>query len=113
MPFVGRDDQGRIIAVHREASQGASEEVSADHPELARFLAARRPPPGPAVSDLAASDLEIVRLIEDLVDVLIDKNLIAFTDLPVGAQKKLLRRKRLREELQGAENIVADEGGVL
>ena len=45
---------------------------------------------------LRASDLEVVRVLEDLIQVLIEKGVIQFTELPEPAQKKLLQRKRLR-----------------
>jgi hypothetical protein len=39
----------------------------------------------------------VVRVLDDLVNLLIDKNLIRFTDLPVAAQRKLIERRGLRE----------------
>ena len=57
---------------------------------------------------LSASDLEMVRVIEDLVDVLIGENLFNFTDLPRVAQKKLLNRRQLRRNLSVLTNLVGD-----
>jgi hypothetical protein len=35
------------------------------------------------------------------------------TDLPGGAQRKLMRRRHLREKMQAADGLLTDEGGVL
>lgn len=45
-------------------------------------------------------DAELIRVLEDLVHVLIDKGVIALTDLPPSAQVKLLKRKGFREFVQ-------------
>ena len=67
--------------------------------------------------DWAQSDLGLVRVIEDLIEVLIDKKLIMFTDFPPGAQRRLLDRRGLRKEFDlvedlfgGGEEIVVGDG---
>jgi len=52
-----------------------------------------------AVKMLPETDNSMIRVIEDLVDVLITKGLIAITDLPEEAQTKYNSRKSLRENL--------------
>jgi FMN phosphatase YigB (HAD superfamily) len=64
--------------------------------------------------ELLRSDLEMIRVYEDLVDVLINKRIICLTDLPQPAQEKLLRRKHLRSLLASfSEMIPAEEDGIL
>lgn len=58
-------------------------------------------------------DAEFVRVIEDLVDVLITKNLIMHTDLPEAAQKKLMFRKGLRSRLHGALDLLDSDDRVI
>ena len=48
------------------------------------------------LSNMVKSDLEMIRVYEDLVDVLISKHVVVLTDFPQAAQEKLMRRKRLR-----------------
>jgi hypothetical protein len=48
---------------------------------------------------LAESDITLARVLEDLIDVLITRGQIQFTDLPVAAQAKLLERRESREAL--------------
>ncbi len=49
---------------------------------------------------LAESDLALVRGLEDLIYVLINKDVIAFTDLPEAVQQQLLYRERLRARVR-------------
>lgn len=56
----------------------------------------------------------MIRVYEDVVDVLIGKRIICLTDLPRAAQEKLLRRKHLRSLLASfSEVIAAEEDGIL
>jgi hypothetical protein len=42
----------------------------------------------------------LLRIIEDVVNVMIENNLVLLTDFPEGAQVKLMRRQSIREKLQ-------------
>jgi hypothetical protein len=92
MPYVHRDSAGKLIAVSIEPLAGY-ESVSPDLPELLEFEASLMP----LRSRLRETDKDLVRVLDDLVNVLIDKNLIRFTDLPEAAQHKLIERRGLRE----------------
>ena len=59
------------------------------------------------------SDLEFVRVLEDLIATLIEKRVILLTDLPVAAQRKLSDRLDLRSQLTSLEGIVADGDDVM
>lgn len=93
MPFIVRDSEGHIAGVYNQPVEGG-EEVAADDPELALFVQAT----APQGEQWVHSDLGLARVMEDLVDILIEKNVINFTDFPHGAQKKLLERRGLRKE---------------
>ena len=53
-----------------------------------------------AIDDLSQSDNDMIRVIEDLIDVLIDKNVIVIDDLPVEAKDKINNRKSLRDKIK-------------
>ena len=106
MPFVHKDAQGKILAVYTEPVDGA-EEVAPNDPGLKAFIQANIPSADPA-EDWAQSDLGLVRVIEDLIEVLIDKKLIMFTDFPEGAQRRLLDRRGLRKEFDLVEDLFGD-----
>ncbi len=52
--------------------------------------------------ELEASDRATIRVIDDLVDALIAKDVIRLTDLPADARQRLLRRRAVRGKLSGA-----------
>ena len=57
---------------------------------------------------LAESDHALVRVLEDLIDTLIGKDVLHFTDLPEAAQAKLLERRHLRRSVN-ALNLIEDD----
>lgn len=44
------------------------------------------------------SDIQLARVLEDLISILIDRSLISFTDFPSAAQKRLNERQSLRHK---------------
>lgn len=59
---------------------------------------------------LQDSDNELARVTEDLISVLVQKNVILFTDLPEAVQTKLLGREKLRARLgQVNVSILSDD----
>lgn len=58
---------------------------------------------------LAESDAALARVTEDLIDVLITRGVIQFTDLPPAAQEKLLLRKQNRALLGNRLDLIGDE----
>lgn len=52
-----------------------------------------------ARADLAATDKEMARIAEDLIQTLISKDLITESDIPQSAQDKMARRAKLRSRL--------------
>ncbi len=98
MPYVARDPDGRIAAVHAMQSAEAQEELAPNDPDLRAFLGQDRRKDD-AQDALVASDRELIRVLEDLVTVLIDNRTIKLTDLPRAARRKLAQRSQLRSRL--------------
>ena len=48
-------------------------------------------------------------MLEDVVELLIDKGVILFTDLPDSAQEKMMRRQKLRSEMAGKLDLIGDD----
>lgn len=59
---------------------------------------------------LSQSDTAIARVLEDLVDVLISRGVIQFTDLPQAAQDKLMSRQETRAKLKNSLQLLPDDG---
>ena len=106
MPYVIRDSDGRIVGLAEHSDTATGEDLSLSDPEVQAFLMAAR-------ARLSSSDSETIRVIEDLVDVLIKKELILLTDLPDAAQHKLSWRQRMRSELGVLDNLMVDEDDIL
>ena len=106
MPFVYRDAAGHIVAVYQEAVEGC-DEVSSDDPALKAFI--QHNMPTVAADDWVQSDLALARVLEDLIEILIDKKVMMFTDFPEGAQKKLLERRGLRKEFSYVEDLFVSD----
>lgn len=68
---------------------------------------------GPTTADslsrLQQSDLEMIRVLEDLIHVLIDRGTVHITDLPQAAQLKLAERGRVRDGLGGLTGLINEE----
>lgn len=111
MPFVERDSSGKIIAARLTPSESASEWIDADAAELTALT------DSPILEDPRASleytDQGLIRVLEDLIDTLLAKDVIRFTDLPLPAQNRLLQRRSLRNSLNSNANLLDDDGGLL
>jgi hypothetical protein len=94
MPYVSRNPQGQIDSLHRHTSAQAAEYLDEQHPDVQSFVG--RLPEGQEFGQL---DADFVRVIEDVIDTLIVKNIINITELPEQAQAKLFARKSFRERV--------------
>lgn len=107
MPYVVRDENGSIISILAQPKEGA-ERLDASDSELQAFFG-DEDPNSQLREVLVASDLSFVRVLEDLISALLDKNVIMLTDLPEAAQKKILQRKDIRCYLKDLGGLIADE----
>ena len=102
MPYVERDSVGRIAALSEKPTSRALEFLDDGSPELRHFLSRTRTQADPrqsqeALDTLRASDAELVRVVEDLIELLVRKRTIAIEELPVPVRRKMEARARLRE----------------
>ena len=95
MYFVLRDATGQITSLHRDPVVGA-QVLPSDHPEIRQFMG-----DGSEGRQFATLDASFLRVLEDLIDALIRRNVLCITDLPMEAQLKLFDRKHYREGAQG------------
>jgi hypothetical protein len=106
MPYVYRDAQGAIAAVYDQPVDGG-EEVAVDDPALTAFI--QKNLPTVPSDEWVQSDLALARVMEDLIEILIDKKVLMFTDFPEGAQKKLLERRGFRKEFSYVDGLFGDD----
>ncbi|MFG6668636.1 tryptophan synthase subunit beta like protein [Halomonas sp. HNIBRBA4712] len=107
MFYIKRNAAGEIVTLSKEASNEATEQIAVDDPQVLAFLASE---PG-SKANFLASDLAFVRVVEDLMEVLLDKGVISFTDLPQAAQNKVMQRKSLRAK--NNVNLIGEDGGII
>ena len=108
MTYVKRNAKGDIVALLNEASEEGLEVLAWNHPEIIRFLE-QSSEADETMAFLRQSDLDLVRVVEDLIELLVDKNVIMFTELPEEAQRKVSERNRLRQLRSGALDLLDDD----
>ncbi|PIE25485.1 MAG: hypothetical protein CSA60_00330 [Neptuniibacter caesariensis] len=101
MLYAIRNQDGRITGLSETFQEGA-EVVDIKDKDVLEFLSINNNEFS-AEEFLKQSDTVVARIFEDLIDVLISKNIIMFTDLPDMAQQKLLSRK-LARNINRSEN---------
>ena len=102
--YIKRDKDGSIFATSQELTDGINEFIADDAQELQAYLNSLK---SSQVSSLEQTDLAMARVLEDVVNLLVDQGTIRFTDLPEAAQTKLLSRRELRGQHQGM-NLLDD-----
>jgi len=102
MPYVRRDTHGALLSLHRQAEGGANEWLADHDAQVLGFLAHQQ-------AGFAQLDADFIRVLEDLIDVLVDKHVINMTDLPAAARDKLSARRDHRRPTPLAElNLLGD-----
>jgi len=112
MAYIARNQGGEITAIYETEKPGAQEYLPIDSPEITAFIN-QSENDSDLKTVLSSSDVELVRVLEDLVTTLINKKVILFTDLPVAAQEKLTSREQIRGHLHSLDNLMSDDEGIL
>ena len=79
--------------------QFPNEEVSERLENYVQWCAAGNIPlveTAPPLKQIQETDIDFIRVTEDLVDALVRKGLLSLSDIPQDAQDKLLERKQIR-----------------
>ncbi|NIF19947.1 tryptophan synthase subunit beta [Pantoea sp. Cy-639] len=113
MFYVQRDADGQLLRVEAAAFAEYTEMLPADHAEIQEWFADNVVEN--SLKQLKQSDLDMIRVLEDLIEVLTTKGVISITDLPAGAQAKLLNRSTARKALGSLNNLIEDDedGGLI
>jgi len=107
MFYVQRDAQGLLMRVEANAYAEATETLPADNHEIQDWFANQVVEN--SLKQLKQSDLEMIRVLDDLIQVLTAKGVIRVTDLPPAAQAKLMDRNQAREALGGLSRLIDDD----
>jgi hypothetical protein len=93
--YVTRDADGQIAHVTSDPQAEGAEPARLEDTDVQRYL--------------AGLDLDLVRVLEDVIDLLVSKGVFHFTDLPEAAQQKLLHRKSVRRQWRSLENPLSGD----
>ena len=113
MLFALKDDKGNIVAIAEKPLNDDWTSVNFEDEAVHSFLQLN-----PTIGGklMQAVDADFIRVLEDVIDLLIDKSVIQFTELPDPVQSKLLNRRRYREELRANDDrtnlIEGDDEGI-
>lgn len=97
--YIQRDAAGQITGLSSQAEDQRAEPASLDDPQVQQFL--------------RNLDLDLVRVLEDVIDLLVSRGVFRFTDLPDSAQEKLLFRKNLRSHWLAVDDPLDDANDLL
>ncbi|KUG23524.1 hypothetical protein ASZ90_006689 [hydrocarbon metagenome] len=107
MPYIERSADGKIIGLRTVAGPDTTEKKSLNDEEVLDFLKDNMDSKF-LESLLVHSDAGLIRLLEDLINLLTKKNIILFTELPEKAQEKIIEREQIREKMS-SQNIIVEE----
>lgn len=102
MAYIFKNAQGVVVAASAAESFGEYwtfvEDNSKVYLEFLENSLAKNAP-------FRESDIQLARVLEDLISMLIERNLIRFTDFPQAAQKRLNDRHNMRKNTQLSELV--------
>ncbi len=107
MLYVKRDTYGNLLQVEAAPFEGMDGELAADSQEAQAWFANQSAES--SLLQLQQSDLDMIRVLEDLITVLIRKGVVRITDLPEAAQSKLVGRSKARDALGGLHRLINDD----
>lgn len=116
MPYIQRNQQGKILALYAQPSYANQEYLAAGAAEVSDFLKEQhsaidmsQPDRVDLMDELTRSDMESIRIIDDLVEILVANNTIRLSDLPAAARAKLLSRKQARNTLANFPDLMDED----
>ncbi len=104
MPFIVRDENGKVIRASARQLHGG-EFVPHSHPDVIEFLKTHGQDPKnveESLSELRRTDGEMARAVEDVIMVLLKKNVLKLSDMPKPVQDRMALRVKLRMLIQDA-----------
>lgn len=110
MAYILKNKEGVIIAASPDTQVSAEwVEVENSDTDYLNFLDAELK----KHHTFRESDIQLARVLEDLIGILIERSLISYTDFPSAAQKRLNERQTLRHKNNLHTLLSDDDGGPL
>jgi hypothetical protein len=102
MPFILRNPAGKIVRASVRPLVGG-EALPHHNPEVLQFLLDHQQDPQQvvdALAELQITDGEMARAIEDIVIILLKKNIFKMSELPRPVQDRMALRTKLRTKIE-------------
>lgn len=114
MPYAIKNEQGEIVALTATPNSKDDQPVSFNDPEVLKFLTSDiERTQNSKFNTLFLQDLQEIRIVEDLIDLLTAKGIILFSELPQAAQEKILRKKTQRDEFNHSNDILLTDETIM
>ncbi len=95
MAYILKNAEGNIVAASASRNFGEGWQIVDDSAkDYIAFLESSLAKSAP----FRESDIQLARVLEDLITILIERNIIRFTDFPAAAQKRLNDRQSMRKQ---------------
>lgn len=94
MPYIFKNADGKIAGSATEKLSEAWVFIEGDAKEYIEYLEVSLAEHAP----FRESDIQLARVLEDLISILIDRGMLRFTDFPPEAQKRLNYRQSMRKK---------------
>ncbi len=112
MPYIHRNKEGEVMGLLDSPSDDNNEWLELVHDDVVAFL--HQSANTKALKNtLHTSDAEMARVLEDVIDILMEKQVFVFTELPEAVQDKLNRRKKLRKDVNALSNLIGGDETIL
>ena len=111
MPYVKRNNAGEIIELHKTQISEEEEWLEVTHVDVVSFLQTIDTN-NDAKQALTSTDNEMVRVVEDLIGLLMEKQIFVYTELPEAVQAKLNQRAQLRKDMNVLENPINNDESI-
>jgi hypothetical protein len=108
MPYISRNGQGEIVELHDSPIENGDQWMEANNPEVLAFLK-RIERTDQVKHILTSTDHDMLRVVEDLIDLLMEKQMFTYTELPEAVQLKLNARKQLRKDMNMLGGLINDD----
>ena len=109
MFYAERDQNGTVIAIRKQPGGDTVDREPLSQNEVEAFLSSEFGRNSYEVM-LRAADQTMIRVLDDLIDVLVRKNIILLTDLPEEAREKLGSRQEVRRRMHDeGDDLTVDD----
>jgi hypothetical protein len=110
MLYIVRNQKGEITGLASQAGKNTAP-LDTGKKDVRAYLAQHGLSLQPPAEEFIASDLMLVRVLEDLINALIGRGLLNITDLPPEAVEKLNLRSSLRKKKGDLSGLMGPEDG--